>query len=523
MKARRITVFRRRLTVLLAVGCLLSPTWTTDAATRGRPNVVLIMTDNQGAWTLGCYGNEDIRTPHIDRMAKQGVRFTGAFSSSASCSPSRATWLTGLMPSQHGIHGDVPLPGGGAPSIARPESTDSGSPKYDDPLPGGDHGVGSPKHQAPKTPSLLAGIKTLPEILNTAGYHCGFIGQWNLGDNLHPAKGFDHWIALADEDAGKFYNARTFKNGKEHIEPGYLTDFWTEEALKFIQENGRTRKPFFLQLSYNGPHGLGEAMHQAAGNRHVTQYAHQELPSFPREDPHPWLRENRQYLNDIRAIRRYAAEISAIDDGVGAVLSTLQALSIHQNTLVIFTSDNGWAGGQNGLWGTGTHTRPLHAWDSGTQIPLIWWQPTRVAAGFLTRIPVSNYDFMTSLLHHLGMERRTWDSKSPGRDYSLIVQGGRTDWDEPTFFENENVRSIRTPDWKFIERFPDGPNELYYLKRDPEERHNILGLAFAARTQALLQERLHQFFHNYYHRNHDLWKGGKSKTPLLAPEAFKKN
>src|SRR5688572_15718267 len=218
----------------LAALAVLAVAWPDGRAAAPRsPNVVLILTDNHGAWTLGCYGNTDVRTPHIDRLAQEGTLFTRCYSSNAVCSPTRATYLTGLIPSQHGIH------------------------SY---LRGGDAQMG------PKARCEIAEFRSLPQILADAGYVCGLSGKWHLGANLTPQLGFTDWHTMPAGHTSTFYDAEVIEDGKVHKEPTYLTDFWTDHAVRFIEAN--KDRPFFLFLAYNGPYGLGASMKRTARNRH---------------------------------------------------------------------------------------------------------------------------------------------------------------------------------------------------------------------------------------------------------------
>jgi arylsulfatase A-like enzyme len=453
-------------------------------------NVVFILTDNQAPWTLGCYGNGDIRTPNIDRLAAQGTLFTRAYSSNAVCSPTRATYLTGLIPSQHGVH------------------------SY---LRAGDAQVG------PKARSVIGEFRTLPRIMADAGYVCGLSGKWHLGDNLTPQLGFSEWVTMPHGHTTTFYDAEVIDGGKVRREPGYLTDFWTDRGVRFIEQN--KDRPFFLMLTYNGPYGLGPSLRQTSRNRHAAYYADKELKSFPRRDAHPWLQGNKVFLNDIGAIRRMAAEVSGVDDGVGRVLDALREHGLDDRTLVVYAADQGWCGGQHGVWGMGDHTRPLSAFDEMMHVPLIWRQPGSVRAGQRSDRLVSNYDFLPTLLDYLGLADKTPTEPSlPGRSYAGTLRDSGSDAEkngDAVFFEFENVRAIRADSWKYVQRFPDGPDELYNLAADPGEETNLVGQAPHAAVQQQLTKRLDEFFDRYADPKYDLKKGGTSKTPLHLKAADK--
>ena len=451
-----------------------------------RPNIVLIMTDNHGPWTLGCYGNEEIRTPHIDRLAKEGTMFLRAFANNAVCSPTRATWLTGLMPSQHGVH------------------------RY---LSAGRAQIG------PNAFCTIGEFRTLPKVLKDAGYVCGLSGKWHLGDNLRPQEGFSFWITKPHGHTKGFYDQEVIEDGKIRTEPRYLTELWTERGIEFIEQN--RQRPFFLMLAYNGPYGLGAAVVEPIKNRHRQYYASLEMKSFPREEPHAWLHSQRNLINKVQAMRKYAAEISAIDDGVGQIMATLEKHGLDDKTLVVFTADQGLAGGHSGFWGMGDHTRPLTAYDWTMHIPLIFRQPDRVAAGQRSDLLVSNYDFFPSLLHYLGLEEKLpTEPKLPGRNFAPVLRGESITWDNVVFYEFENVRAVRTEGWKYIERIHQEPNELYDLKNDAGERNNLYGLTQCAEVQQQLKMRLDRFFQRYADPKWDLWHGGKSKSRLITEKLF---
>jgi arylsulfatase A-like enzyme len=216
-------------------------------------------------------------------------------------------------------------------------------------------------------------------------------------------------------------------------------------------------------------------------------------------------------------MRRYASEVSGVDDGVGEILATLERLGLDENTVVIFTADQGLAGGHSGYWGMGDHTRPLTAYDWTMHVPLIVRHRGRIAAGQTSDRMVSNYDFLPSVLEYLDLEAKIpAQPDSPGRSYAPLLRGESVEWDDVVFYEFENVRAIRTESWKYIERVGEEPNELYNVESDPGERTNLYGQAAHGAIQEDLHSRLHAFFARYADPKWDLWHGGDAKGGLLV-------
>ncbi|MFZ5833445.1 MAG: sulfatase, partial [Planctomycetota bacterium] len=222
---------------LLPAATMLATALAAVAAEDRPPNLLLIVTDNQGAWTLGCYGNPELRTPNIDQLAAEGMLFSRAMASNAVCSPTRATLLTGLLPSQHGVHCFL-------------------DPKY---------------MMGPAAFNTLAEFQSLPEVLAAQGYRCGLVGKWHLGANAAPHEGFHTWVTMVAGHTREFYDVPIIDGAQVREEPGYITDFWTRRAVEFLNEN--RDRPFFLYLAYNGPYGLGGLLKNEARNRHQDYYA----------------------------------------------------------------------------------------------------------------------------------------------------------------------------------------------------------------------------------------------------------
>lgn len=455
-----------------------------DSPATEKPNIVFILTDNQGAWHLGCYGNPDFQTPNIDRLAAEGVRFTRALANNPVCSPTRATYLTGLTPSQHGVH------------------------RY---LAAGRLQIG------PQAEYTLREFTTLPELLHAQGYVCGLSGKWHLGDNLNPQDGFSFWVTKPHGHSVGFLDQEVIEDGKIFKVPKHLSEYWTDRGIEFIEQSREDHpdRPFFLFLAYNGPYSLSGSMREEVPAPWSDPYRDNQLPSFPRpEKPHPWQRNQLDLLGDLQAGRNLAGQVTAVDAGVGRILSTLKAHNLDKNTLVIYAADQGAVAGQAGFWGMGDHSLPHHLRDGTLHIPLLFRWPDSIPAGRIEDHIVTNYDFLGSLLSLLQLPQPKGSPESPGRDFSPTLRGQTLQgWEDEAFLEFENVRAIRTLQWKYVERLGEEPEfELYDLKADPDELNNLAGVRSHTDLQGDLQERLHRWFERYSTEDWDLWNGGRSKS-----------
>ena len=224
------------------------------AMAENRPNIVLIVTDNQSEQVLGAYGNDDIKTPHIDSLAEDGMLFRQAFSASGVCSPTRATLMTGLMPSQHGVHNAMP---------SQFEIDDW---------------------------AAVEEYRNLPQTLSESGYATGLVGKYHLGDARKAQMGFEYWVTFPTGHTTKFHGNDIIDNGKTYTldDETHLTDFWTDKALAFLDEQD-DEQPFFLYVSYNGPYNLPPLVIEYPKNRHAEYYS-QNVPEFPQEPVNPSLR-----------------------------------------------------------------------------------------------------------------------------------------------------------------------------------------------------------------------------------------
>lgn len=476
-----------------------------DTAQPERPNVLLIVADNQSATLLGTYGNTDIDTPNIDRLAAGGLVFEHAYATSGVCSPTRASLLTGLMPSQTGVHNALP--------------TDRDRIGLQD-------------------WSAIGEFRTLPYTLSAAGYETALIGKYHLGTHDEPQLGFQHWVTMETGHTKSFVDTEVIDNGRRLHVTQHATEYWTDKAVEFLSQRSGDR-PFFLMLSYNGPYMLPPVVTGKGDSPHVARYA-DDPPQFPQEPVHPYLRgwaigqaPSSQMmaeathawaaigaLNNRRAMINTAAETTSVDDGVGRVIDALRELGIEGNTLVIYTADQGSAYGQHGLWGNTSWADPFPAFDSHMHVPLVFYHPRRVPAGRRSTLAVSQIDLFPTILDYVDLAE-TEISDAHGRSVVPTVIGSAVQAERPVFFEFVTTRAIRTGEWKYIERFPAGPNELYSLVDDPDETRNRVADDDFGDIQVELSSRLSAWFGRIANPRYDVWRGGTGKGRLI--EDYGKN
>ncbi len=406
----------------------------------GKPNVVFILSDDQGIWALGCAGNSEIRTPVLDQLATTGILFDNFFCASPVCSPARATLLTGRIPSQHGVHDFI-----------------AGEGNF------GENAI-----------EYLEGQTGYTEILAKHGYHCGLSGKWHLGDSGKPQKGFKHWF-VHQRGGGAYYNAPMVRDGEPIDEPGYITDRITDDALDFINRSQRDDKPFYLSVHYTAPHFPWTNSHP---QEIVDSYQDCAFESCPQEPIHPWARRHHRF-DEFRKYWRenlmgYFAAVTAMDMNIGRILDRLSRLDLTKNTLIVFTSDNGYNCGHHGIWGKGNGTFPMNMYESSVKVPTIVSMPGRIPSCRCDAL-VSAYDFMPTLLDFLSFDNPEAD-KLPGRSFLTALQGKTMPEDRGLVVYDEYgpTRMIRTRDWKYVHRYPYGPRELYNLSEDPHERINLV-------------------------------------------------
>lgn len=427
-----------------------------------QPNILLFLTDDHGPWALGCYGNHEVRSPNMDRLAAEGVRFANAFTPSPVCSPARACLLTGRTPSQVGIHDWI----------------QDSVPEYGD-------------------RDWLAGTPTLPQLLSRAGYSCGLSGKWHLGRSRETPMGFDWFFGLPGWQGDHIETYTYMFNGEEITLTGNKSRIIADHALQFL-DGAPSKQPWFLQVGFIATHSPYDNQEPEL----VALYDTATFDDIPPYVPHPWrqnegFRNSTEYTNEdvTRRYRNYYAAVTDMDIQVGRLLDALRLRGELDNTLVIYASDHGLALGHQGFWGKGNSTRPLNMYEISIRIPLLLRWPTGgLVAGHVVRQTVDHYDTFQLLCQVAGAAIDP-EMHYPGRSLLPLVRGESVaNWRESRFGEYGDLRMIRTPQYKYVRRYPYGPNDLFNLEADPGEQTNLAEQPHMAEIEAALRNELDTWY-----------------------------
>lgn len=403
------------------------------------PNIVFFMIDDLGWKDLGCMGSSYYETPHVDRLAAEGMRFTSAYACAPNCAPSRASFLTGMYTPRHGVYT--------VSSSARGES------RYRKLIPVENTTVLDPRYI------------TIAEMLQQKGYVSTSIGKWHLGDDPETGptgQGFDVNVAgyHHGSPANGYFSPFKIPHLTEPEKRQYLTDRLTDEAVAFIESN--RANPFFLYMT-----------HYAV---HTPLQAKEEMIEKYRQKPGSNGQNNPVY----------AAMVESMDQSIGRILETLDALQLTENTVVFFFSDNGGHG-------PATSMTPLRGskgmlYEGGIRVPLIVRWPGIVQPGADCNVPVIGVDFFPTLLEMAGMKK---PENQPVDGVSLLPLLKRETayenrplyWHFPAYLQADKrmkehwrttpAGAVRIGDWKLLEFFEDGRLELYNLKSDIGEQNNL--------------------------------------------------
>ncbi len=430
---------RRQFLQTLSGAALASSVTATPAPAR-RPNIVIIVTDDHGVGDVGCYGNPEVRTPNLDRLAASGVRFTQWYSNAPICSASRASIMTGKYSERTGVFGALP---------SEPDWS---------------------------VPGLRAGEQTLPGLLRKLGYRSGAFGKWHLGSapQSRPlAQGFDeffgwysgwldaysHRYYQLGSAPGKIFHDLWRNEAEVFEEPAYMTELLGREALAFLKRQTR-QQPFCLYLAFGAPH-----YSMMAPQKYLDRF------------PATMERDRRTHL----------AMVAAVDDQIGAVLDTLRQQGIEEETIVYFQADNGatrevrassygkpYTGGSNGP----QRGYKQGLFDGGIHVPAILRVPGQTKAGQVWTRPMISMDLLPTFLA----------LADPGSPNPADIDGanimpilaGKSAPRENLFWSFEKSRAVRSGDWKLIVNPPQFPGDpvrdkiwLSNLEADPGEKKNL--------------------------------------------------
>lgn len=409
---------------------LSSATKKIEKSTKKLPNILVILTDDQGYHDVSYYGTKDIKTPNIDNLANSGLRLDNFYANCPVCSPTRASLLTGRFPDHVGV-----------PGVIRTFEKDN-------------WGYLDPK-------SIL-----LSKELKKAGYATAMIGKWHLGlesPNLPNERGFDYfqgWLGDMMDDywTHRRHDINYMRKNKEIIDPvGHATDLFTQWVTNYFVERAKQKQPFFMYLAYNAPH-------------------------FPVQPPKEWLEKVQKREPSIHPKRAaLVALIEHMDDGIGKVIKSLKDNDLYDNTIIVFSSDNG--GHLPDMPNNGpTRDGKQSMYEGGLKVPTCIAWPGKIKAGTVSSQVNLTMDIFPTLLEIAQVKP---SNKIEGRSFltSLLDQKFREFPERELYFTRREggldyngqcSYAIRQGDWKLLRNKPGEPMELYNLKNDPLEKENII-------------------------------------------------
>ncbi len=409
--------------ILLVLGTALGPL-VAESQTSWQPNVVLIVTDDAGYGDLGSYGATDLRTPHLDALARAGVRFTDFYANAPLCTPTRAALISGRYQQRSSLEQAL------------------------------SHAASAHAEQG-----LVPTGTSLPQLLKSHGYATALVGKWHLGykqEYSPAAHGFDYFFGFKSGYVDYYRhtdgNGRPdfFENDTSITRNGYMTDLITERSVDYIRQHAK--RPFFLEVAYSAPH----------------------WPYQPPDQPST-ARGNARHLmpfDDSTSTRAdYVAMVERADWGVGRILQVLDSLDLDDNTLVIFTNDNGgeWLSRNDPLF-----HRKWTLWEGGIRVPTIMRWPGRIPAGTVTGQVGITMDLSATILAAAGVPVPA-EARLEGIDLLPIVTRAAPPVDRTLFWRTAaggwNQRAVRSGDWKLL---IDGvATFVYNVRDDAAERHDL--------------------------------------------------
>lgn len=446
---------REFLTGIAGAGVL---TATGDAALSrpARPNFVFVLIDDLRWNALGCTGHPFAKTPNIDRIGREGAIFANAFCTTPLCSPSRGSFLTGQFVHTHGV------------------DTNASSPALD---------------------ALSHRLRTFPQDLRKAGYETAYVGKWHMGDDDSPRPGFDRWVSFRGQ--GVYINPTFNIDGTREQQQGHISDLLSERAVEFLKQPHS--KPFALYLAHKAVHGPFEP-----AERHKVLYekdvvarppnANDSLegkPVLQQRGPKPANPAKRRTGTTDEVIKKQLRCMNSVDEGVGRILETLASQKLLDNTMVIFTSDNGFFWGDHGL------SDKRFAYEESIRIPLLMRYPALIKSGSRPRQIALNIDIAPTILSAAGAPL---PSGVQGRSllplFASRPPAWRTDFLAEYFKEEQYPYhptwfAVRTDTDKLV-HYPDvaDADEYYDLRADPYELNNLIDRPGRAGRVRALKDRL---------------------------------
>lgn len=421
-----------------ALAAVLTGAWAVAAP----PNVLLIVSDDQGYPDLGCIGAKPIRTPHLDRLAAEGVRATSFYVTWPACTPSRGSLLTGRYPQRNGLY-----------DMIRNDMVNYGH-RYD-------------LEEYAVSPEMTLGLDprevTIGDMLRAAGYVNGVVGKWDMGQArrfLPLQRGFDFFYGHGNNGIDYYtherYGIHSIFRGNERTQADrgrYITEVFEREALRFVAEHAG-RRPFFLYLAFNAPHSASTLAEDNGGVKPGVQ--------APEAYVAPYRAAG---VNE--AVARYFGAVTRMDEAIGRVLDAIEAAGQTTNTLVVFLSDNGGSGngGNAPLRG---HKGTM--WEGGLRVPFLARWPGRLPAGTVTDAFLTSLEIVPTLLAAIGAPPPP-GVHLDGFDMLPVLRGERPSPRREMFWQRRGDRAARVDNWKWV-RAKDGGG-LFDLSTDIGEMRDL--------------------------------------------------
>lgn len=415
------------------------------------PHIIVFMTDDHGQWASSTYGNGELHTPTMQWLAETGTVMRSAYTPCPVCSPARASFWTGKIPSAHGIHDYI--------------------------------------QEANQDPRILQGgilgQVHLGQLLQGRGYRTAMMGKWHAGGQGQPVEGFDVWFSSLKGTNARFGPQSYSDNGEPIQWHGHQSPGITQRAVRFLQDAHRTepQRPVFLFVGYTDTHGP----HDNAPPRLVEHYRRSTFADIPDErfaEAHglPRFPMNARDAACREDLADYYASVEMIDQQMGAILDVWAGCGQLDQTVVLYTSDHGHLNGHHGLHSKGNATWPQNFLEESVLVPSLWRWPEKIHPGCRLDAPVDHCDASATLLDAGGSSVDNAIAADgvnrPGRSFLPMLQTGRQPWRDWQVCEYGNARMIRDARHKFIRRSPavhyDASNELYDLTVDPRERIDLL-------------------------------------------------